>query len=64
MNRRRFFEAFAAAVATVAIGLNLQEPMPKPEPQEWTYKDEPIKWQFDYGYVILDPNAIVRANTV
>ncbi len=67
MNRRKFLRNFVAAVATVAIGLKLHDSMPEAEPQEWIYVTvDGVRqvWKFDYRFVILDPNAIARVNTV
>ncbi len=72
MKRREFFNVFMGAVATVAIGLKVAEGVPKVqkiEIQEWTYVApngdvSTLQVAFDYGYSIVNPNAIVRISDV
>lgn len=75
MNRRKFLRTFAAAVATVAIGLRVSQGMPEMlEPIELTafqkaYMDEffeqyrrmdAMRLNFGYGWAVINPNATVK----
>ncbi len=66
MKRRKFLTAFVGAVATVAIGLKLAEPMPELKIIGIDWAQEPshsVAWYAHYDARIVNSSAIVRINT-